>query len=305
VVAILLATYNGERFLQDQLNSIADQTRQDWALYVSDDGSVDATKKILDSFLEANPKHLIEFRDGPKKGFAQNFLSLVCDPNIKGQFFAYCDQDDVWMPTKLERALAWLSNIPEDVPALYCARTEYVDAQLKHIAFSPNYTRPFVFANALVQNIASGNTMVFNHAARKLIQDAGPDVDIPLHDWWTYMLVTAVNGPVHLDPQPTVSYRQHDGNLWGMNAGWKARFIRIKKLFEGRFSGWNARHIRALQNCASNFPEENKKKITAFSDCRTNKSMMGRLKSLRSSGVYRQTWAANLGLLVAVVAKKI
>jgi glycosyltransferase involved in cell wall biosynthesis len=304
-VAILMATYNGEQYLLGQLQSFAAQTMGSWSLFASDDGSSDRTKELLNSFAHQLPDHAIRIFDGPRKGFAKNFLSLVCNSDIQAKFFAYADQDDIWVEDKLSRAVEWLEAIPEKIPALYCSRTNYVDEALNHIAFSLNYDRPAIFANALVQNIASGNTMVFNQAARKLIQAAGKEADIPLHDWWTYMLVTGADGVVKFDSKPTVFYRQHCGNLWGMNAGWKANINRIKKLFEGRFQDWNKRHINALLTVSNLLTVDARKKINLFSESRNESSPLQRLIKLRRSGVYRQTTWTNLGLMTAALLGKI
>ena len=304
-VAILMGVYNGQTYLSEQLNSIANQLAADWGLFVSDDGSVDATRDVIQSFAAQHANRVIEFFAGPQQGFAANFLSLVCNPKIQASFFAYADQDDVWKRDKLSRALSWLQSIPAETPALYCSRTEYVDDALKHIAYSPGYRKPAVFANALVQNIASGNTMVFNQAARNLIQKQGSEVDIPLHDWWTYMLVTGVDGVVRFDHSPTVLYRQHQDNLWGMNAGWQARFSRIKKLFEGRFQGWNTRHLNALESASPYLTADNKRKVQLFAKSRNGDGLIKRLISLYQSGVYRQTLMANIGLITAVFFRKL
>jgi glycosyltransferase involved in cell wall biosynthesis len=304
-VAILLATYDGQDYLLEQLQSIANQSMPDWSLFVSDDGSSDGTKALLQEFANKYSDHEIQILEGPRKGFAQNFLALACNSNICANFFAYADQDDVWISDKLARACHWLEKIPSETPALYCSRTDYVNENLEHIAFSPDYIRAPIFSNALVQNIASGNTMVMNQAARKLLQNAGQEVDIPLHDWWTYMLVTGAGGLVNFDSTPTVLYRQHDGNLWGMNAGWRARFSRIRKLFEGRFQGWNERHVTALYAIHNVLTLEAKQRVDFFAACRNRSSLIERLVSLKRSGVYRQTSLANLGLLTAVLFRKI
>ena len=118
-------------------------------------------------------------------------MSLLSDADIVGDFFACCDQDDVWWPDKLERALQWLHTVPEHVPAVYFSRTRNVDASGNIIGCSPLFRRPPNFRNALVQSIGGGNTMVFNRAARELLVAAGP-VDVASHDWWTYLLVSGL-----------------------------------------------------------------------------------------------------------------
>ena len=110
-VAILMCTKNGAAFLDDQLKSIADQTHANWTLFVSDDGSTDATGNILKRFA-ANHAQRTVVRNGPGKGVCANFLSLATDPAIDADYFAFSDQDDVWYKDKLARALTWLATRP-------------------------------------------------------------------------------------------------------------------------------------------------------------------------------------------------
>ena len=97
-VAILMATFNGEKFLAEQLDSLQIQTISNWRLYVSDDGSSDGTMDIIKRYQVLWGADKLQYRPGPQKGFAQNFLSLACDPDIKADYYAFCDQDDVWLP---------------------------------------------------------------------------------------------------------------------------------------------------------------------------------------------------------------
>lgn len=105
LVAILLCTYNGARFLAEQLESLEYQTHQNWVVIASDDGSTDLTLEILQQYQAKWPSGKLTIRGGPQKGFSQNFLSLACDPEIKANYYAFCDQDDVWLPEKLEIAV--------------------------------------------------------------------------------------------------------------------------------------------------------------------------------------------------------
>ena len=116
----------------------------------------------------------------------------------------------MWYKDKLERALTWLATVPADVPALYCGRTELVSDDGRSYGFSPLFTRPIAFRNAIIQSLGGGNTMVFNKAAKRLLETTGK-LEVVLHDWWMYQLVSAVGGAIHYDPQPTLKYRQHPG----------------------------------------------------------------------------------------------
>ena len=196
LVAILLCTYNGERFLAEQLDSLEAQTHQNWVLVVSDDGSKDATVDILLKYQAKWPQGKMTIRNGPQKGFCQNFLSLACDPQIQAGYFAFCDQDDLWLPTKLAVALKNITKNQEaNEPYVYCGRTIYVDENLRKVGCSQLFSFPRTFRNALIQSIAGGNTMVFNPKTKEYLEKAGP-VNHPSHDWWLYQLVTAVGGVV-------------------------------------------------------------------------------------------------------------
>jgi len=182
LVPIFLCTYNGARFLAEQLDSLESQTHQNWVVFASDDGSSDQTLEILRQYQAKWPAGKLTIRSGPQKGFCQNFLSLACDLQIKADYDAFCDQDDVWLPAKLEVALSnIITNQAVDVPYLYCGRTKYVNENLKSCGMSPLCVFPPSFRNALVQNIAGGNTMVFNLAAKNLIEKVGL-VDVTSHD---------------------------------------------------------------------------------------------------------------------------
>lgn len=159
-VAILLATLNGEKFLAEQLDSLQAQTITNWRLYVSDDGSSDGTKDIINRYQTLWGAGKIQYRDGPQKGYAQNFLGLACDPEIKADYFAFCDQDDVWLPEKLNVAIANITQASIFGQVyVYCGRATYTDQNSKPIGMSPLFVHPRTFRNALIQSIAGGNTL--------------------------------------------------------------------------------------------------------------------------------------------------
>ncbi len=306
-VAVLLCTKQGEAFLQEQLDSIERQTHTTWAVYASDDGSQDATPAILQDFKRRLGERKLAIRRGPSMGFAANFLSLVCNPEITADFYAYADQDDIWQDDKLARAVQFLQTVPGSVPAVYCSRTCNVDETNTRIGHSPLFTKPPGFANALVQNIGGGNTMVFNHAACLLLRLAGPDVQVAAHDWWTYLLVTGCGGHVFYDPAPTVRYRQHGVNLVGAKNGWSAhlhRLYRIRLLFQGRFVKWTDQHLAALQRVEHRLTPQNKSLLAEFAQARQS-TVLNRITSLKRTGVYRQTLFDNLSLVVAALFRKI
>lgn len=301
-VAILLATKNGERFLGEQLESLVAQSRSEWFLEASDDRSSDATVEILERFRARFPGK-VRIRPGPCRGFAANFLSLALDASIEADYYAYCDQDDVWEPNKLARAIEWLRERGAKTPALYCGRTRVIDASGKEIGYSPLFRFPPSFRNALVQNIAGGNTMVFNRAAREKLLAAGmPDADY--HDWWTYQVVSGCGGVVRYDPVPTVRYRQHGGNLVGPPKRSHDVPNRYRRLMAGQFRGANERNLNSLSRLNGSMSDRNQLVLRHFAEGRAAGPIVRPVKILRS-GVYRQTVLGNCGLAAAALLGKI
>ena len=299
-VAVLVCTFNGERFLVQQLESIARQTYPHWFVVVSDDGSTDSTMALLHEFGERWGHDRIMLRKGPGRGYAANFLAVTCDESIDADFFAWADQDDIWKENKLEVALQRLMEVAPGTPSLYCGRTELIDEHGGRIGFSPLFKRPVGFANALVQSVGGGNTMVFNDVARPLFQCAGSSLDIVSHDWWAYLLVTGAGGQVFYDSSPTVLYRQHDANLIGSTSGLIAQMGRLRMLFRGRFRGWNHKNMLALETIRLQLNEESRMKLDLFQRARRSRGM-ARFIWLRRSGVYRQSLWGNLGLVLATL----
>jgi glycosyltransferase involved in cell wall biosynthesis len=303
-VAILLCTFNGARFLDAQLSSYVAQSFKEWCLFVSDDGSTDATLGAIADRTAQLGTAPPAVRSGPRQGFVANFLSLACDPSIIADYFAFSDQDDVWEPDKLERAIDWLKGRPAHVPAMYCSRTQLIDDEGRAYGFSPLFRRRPSFRNALVQSIAGGNTIVFNRAARELLIACGPSVQLPSHDWWTYLLITAVGGEVRYDPIPTVRYRVHRQNVIGSNVGWLNRLRRLQMLAAGRFERWTDMNIAALTPFRPRMTPDNRNLFDLFCTAR-KRGFFDRQIGFLKTGVYRQTLLGNLGLILAISAKKI
>ena len=298
-VTILMATFNGAAFLQAQLDSFQAQSHRNWSLLVSDDGSRDETLTILRAFQNENPERRIQVLKGPQQGFAQNFLSLL---RAAGQtpYAAFADQDDVWLPQKLQRAIYSLSDTPG--PMLYGGRSVIVDADLNEIGRSPIFRRPPSLSNALVQNIAGGNTMMLNRAALDILQPASLRANrIVAHDWWTYQMVMAIGGAVVLDSVPTVLYRQHANNCVGSNITWADRLRRFTTLWSGEFRGWREAQLDALEGVSDRLSEDAIRVIFASRDLSATNATR-RARALRATGVRRQTFVDNAALWISTLA---
>lgn len=303
-VAILLCTCNGERYLAEQLDSIEAQEYRHWRVLASDDDSRDTTRAILETYRRRWGADRLVIFTGPAQGYTANFLFLTQKADDVDGYFAWADQDDIWEADKLARAVDRLAKTPPEIPALYCTRTRIIDANGKATGLSPLFTKPPSFANALVQNIAGGNTMVFNNAARKLLRETTSRADVVIHDWWLYIVVSGCGGAVFYDPRPTVRYRQHDGNQIGISTSGRDRATRAGMMMKGRFRHWNDRNIAALKELRHRLTPGNRHILDTFDAARKD-SFLPRLIGLKRSGVYRQTLLDELGLVTAAVFGRI
>ncbi|MCX7646275.1 MAG: glycosyltransferase [Rhodobacteraceae bacterium] len=301
-VTILMGLFDGARFLRAQLDSIAAQEGVAWRLLASDDGSTDATRAILAGFAADHPDRRIVLIEGPGRGPAPNFLRLIRAADPDSALAALSDQDDVWLPGKLARAAAALAGVPDDLPAIHCGRTILCDARLRPIGLSPLFRLPPSFRNALVQNIAGGNTMVLNRAALRLAQAAAAEAgEVVMHDWWLYQLVTGAGGLVLYDPEPMVLYRQHGANVIGANASTAARLRRARMVAGGLLRRWNETNVAALSASAHRLTPENRALLAAFAEAK-RAPLRARLAGLARLGLYRQTRGGRLGYWAAAAA---
>jgi len=303
-VAILMATFQGRAFLEPQLQSFVGQTYPHWTLLASDDGSTDGTAQILEHYRQSWGDSRLSVSRGPSRGLNANFRTLIATAPAASAY-AFSDQDDEWETGKLERAVRWLETVAPERPALYCSRTTLIDDGGRRVGQSPLHRRPPSFANALVQNIAGGNTMVFNPVALQLLRDVLPvSGDVIIYDWWAYLIVTGVGGAVYYDAEPGVRYRQHGRNVVGANAAWRDRLGNIRHVVRGRLREWNDRHLRALDRVRDKLTEENVSMLDTFAAAR-QQHLVARLAGLRRAGVYRQTATGNLGIVLAALFNRV
>ena len=241
IVTIILATYNGERFLLEQLESLSRQSRRPDRLVLRDDGSTDHSVEIVRAWADQNNIVLQEVI-GPRLGPGRSFLKALqtAEP---ADIYLFCDQDDVWQSCKIERALGLVPWGNCALPALCATRLEVVDAQLNFLSLSRS-PKNLSFSSATCESLLTGCTMAFNAAFRRHLVHTLPQ-DAVMHDWWCYLVATGIKGAtLNFDLMPTVRYRQHGGNVLGAGSvGWSA--LRTQGLrFIGRDSAVRSKQLQ-------------------------------------------------------------
>ena len=306
-VSVILGFRNGAKFIDQQIKSIADQTLQVAQLYIFDDYSAKSeTINLLRTIERSQISHRISYiRRKKNLGFCKNFLMGLGSVKDHSDYYAFSDQDDIWDPNKLERAVRKLSHYKQEEPSLYCSRTRLVDSGGKNvIGLSPHFSLPPSFQNAMMQNIGGGNTMVMNKAAKDLIIENYNSNELVSHDWWSYLLVSGAGGNVYYDSEPSLNYRQHDNNLVGSNNSLHAKVNRVINLFKGNFKHWNDLNINYLKEVSHLLTPINKSTLDIVMKAR-KVPMIQRFRGFRQSGVHRQDMKSNVLLIIAVLLGKV
>ena len=199
-VNVLLATFNGEDYIGELLNSLASQVGVEVKLYVSDDGSTDRTLDLID--VHANKFKFVKLLEGPKLGPASNFLHLL--QSAPGNFYSFADQDDIWFPEKLLRAVQGIGVV--DYPCLFTS-------SIADFHGSIISRKPFMLPISIMRNNSQGCTMVFNSELRNLLLKLNRE-EIIMHDW-AALLLAQIHGKVIFDNEPAIYYRIHANNFVG------------------------------------------------------------------------------------------
>ncbi len=298
-VNILMSTYNGEDFILEQLNSLYSQTYPFIRIYVRDDGSSDSTYKILSD--EQSKGRIILFPQGDNLGPANSFFKLL-DSSENADFFAFCDQDDLWNVDKVERAVATIREIAEDEPAMYFSSVECVDEKNKLIKLiAPS--KDIGFGNALVENIAIGCTMVLNKSARVLIAKDPPS-NCLMHDSWCYLVVSCF-GIVLYDPLPSMRYRQHSNNVFGAPSSAIDSLVRrIKRFSFSQYGVFRFGDQAAIMSSiyGNDIPDKQKAILNLIV---TGKySIFHRLRLAMSKHIWRQNIIDNFILRILILVNR-
>lgn len=237
-IQVLLSTYNGELFIEEQLESILLQEGVDFSILVRDDGSQDRTTEIVAKYVEMYPDKIRLLKSDNRK-LPASYFELIRQSSEDYDYYAFCDQDDVWEPGKLLRAVTKLKTLlDQERPLLYCSATTMVDQELNVIRVWPQMPRrPLTVYNALIENIVVGCTAVFNKRAMDLMKYRLPTAydKIIMHDWWLYASVAAF-GEVIFDPRPFIRYRQHDRNSFGGSTSSLSKWRKRLRRFFSKYS---------------------------------------------------------------------
>ena len=243
-VCILLSTYNGEKYLEEQLDSLVKQESVDIDILVRDDGSTDGTTNILNKWQN---KGYLKWYSGKNKGYALSFMDLVQNSG-EYDFYAFCDQDDIWLPKKLISAIDKLEELKSPVK-LYCSNLYYYKNGENFGLIKKQVPRYDIYTS-IIQNIAAGCTIVFNRELKNIMTQCTPNYLIA-HDFWAYQ-VAMIFGEVYHDENSYIYYRQHDNNQIGAKTSiidkWERR---IKRLFSKKTDG-RAAQAQELLRCYSN-----------------------------------------------------
>jgi glycosyltransferase involved in cell wall biosynthesis len=298
-VAVLIATYNGEKYISEQLESIIRQQKVNVHIYISDDGSLDQTINIIKSYIKKYPKKIKKIFYNNFKNAAKNFMYFG-KRKLCYKYYAYCDQDDVWFEKKLISAIKKI-NLGYD---LYGSRTINTDKNLKIIGLSPDFEnfKPN-FNNALLQSFAGGNTMVFNHKVYKLLEKTDLKKVIVSHDWWTYVLATYCGKKVYFDRQPYIFYRQHENNIIGHNLGLLNQIYRTYRALKGEFKRSINYNLELLEDFDKYAVKKNKVIIQKFLKLRKIKIKI--ISELKKIKIYRKGLLQQLRLKMGLFLEKV
>lgn len=274
-IIVLLSTYNGERYLVEQIESLLAQQDVTCRILVRDDGSKDKTTEILDVYQKEGK--LTWYTMG-NKGVAGSFWDLVLNAP-ESDYYAFCDQDDIWLPNKLERSIAAIADM--NVPALFSSNLKLVDATAENFIGMMESDHVHTFGETFIRNIRPGCTMVFNHLLIEELRRFTPTF-YSLHDSWIRRVCFAIGGCVIDDSEPLMLYRQHGHNVVGGRLSFKKkmashlstwtkhkndRFNIFKELYRGYKDEMNE-EAREMVEKAINYQRSLKDKLSFAFDSR-------------------------------------
>ena len=229
-VLILLATYNGTRYVKEMVESIENQDYSDWTLILSDDQSNDGTADLLEEYAQENPSKIMHYQSGNRFGNAQKHFLHLLSKFHDAPYIMFCDQDDVWHPDKVRKTLMRMKEIEKDgLPAMVHTDLKVVNQNLETI--HPSFIRysnldgsRLALNQLLIQNVVTGCTMMINRNLAETVCENIPAEGILMHDWWIALIAAALGTTGFLD-EATIDYRQHGDNVVGAKNAKSASYI--------------------------------------------------------------------------------
>jgi rhamnosyltransferase len=275
-----MSTYNGEKYIREQIDSILKQTLVNVELYIRDDGSTDSTVQIISEYEQV---HLIK---GENIGVGNSFMELLYMVPHEFDYYAFSDQDDIWLENKLEKAVEKIKN--QEEPALYCSNQILVNkyGKNKHERYitKPDLSVEMIFS----QNNAVGCTMLWNDMLNEIIVSHKPSkhlLENRIHDCWVAM-VAGICGIIIYDENGYILYRQHENNVIGVKKAnlydelmEKMKKLKRKELRNGR--------SKLAKEVVRLFPKESSK-CKALCLAADSKSIMGKFKLIKSNRYFRK-----------------
>ncbi len=300
-VAVILGFYNGNHHIEAQIESILNQNFKNIDIFIFDDNS---KKKLESKKLKIkNKKCKIKITIRKKNlGYAKNFLFGLKEAGKEYDFYAFSDQDDIWEKDKISRGVKALNSKSLDFPKLYCSRTSYYNSECtKEIGASTIHPKKPSFENALLQNIAGGNTIIMNNLARKIVIKTVNAEKFISHDWWCYQIISGAGGEIIFDKNKTVRYRQHKYNLIGKNNGFEDIISRILRFLLGKVKTWSVVNLTNLSNFRYLLTKENNKILENYIRARRSKNIFKKLNFYFKSGVFRQSNIESMVFVIGLI----
>ena len=227
-VSVLVSTYNGEKYIAEQLDCIFNQTYNNIDIYVRDDGSKDKTPEILEKYSKEGK--IIYIKDKKNLGYPEAFYELMRKVK-KSDYYSFSDQDDIWYEDKIERGVKVLEESNPDKPALFFANYDVCDMDLNHIRTSIGPNRNPDFRYSLFSSIGLGFTYILNHKAMELALSKR-SVKTVTKDVWIGMLSTAF-GKAYYDSKPCANHRRNPGAYSSQDTKfWSTQKDRFTKFFK-------------------------------------------------------------------------
>lgn len=300
-IAILLATYNGEKYIVEQIESILAQTESGWTLFIHDDGSSDGTREIIGHYTEKYPDKIIEVGGAPTGSAKNNFFYLF--HQVEAPYYMCCDQDDVWLPEKISVTKKAMESIEEEdtKPCLVFTELRVVDENLETMAekmsdYQGLDCKTIQFNRMLIQNVVTGCTMMVNRALCEEMRRLTEYDKVLMHDWWAALVATAY-GNTYFIQEPTMLYRQHGKNSVGAKNTKRLSYL-IKKMFDTNKNAQSLSDTRQQAGLFGEIYEDSDGVLARLYSGLDTKSKWQRLLFYKKNGIRKSTFSKNLGLLI-------